>query len=256
MLGEPQGLRPGICVRANFFMTLAKGEGNKESRYTCLVVWLQGLEATVKEGDMQEKRGPEGYWRKMDAFGGLCPLAVAVAERGREGEDEEIWCDWCDWCESSLDLPPWADGGQERHGNIGEYQSFFLPGAGNTDVQSEEFLEGTVVVERPGWAVVCPALAARHSSPEMDQAGLPREKGTRARRWAGGRDGSSAPGAREGCRPSRLGRFDACLKPVEPETPIAAIIGCTLSALSCWMHWAVWVCLSVLNLWSRSLFTP
>lgn len=80
---------------------------------------------------MQEKRGPEGYWRKMDAFGGLCLLAVAVAERGREGEDEEIWCDWCDWCESYLGLPPWADGDQERHGNTGEYQSFFLPGAGN-----------------------------------------------------------------------------------------------------------------------------
>lgn len=63
----------------------------------------------------------------MDAFGGgLCPLAVA-AERGREGEDEEIWCNWCDWCESYPGLPPWADGDQETHGNTGEYQSFFYP---------------------------------------------------------------------------------------------------------------------------------
>jgi hypothetical protein len=61
----------------------------------------------------------------MDAFGGLCLLAVA--ERGREGGDEEIWCNWCDWCESYPGLPPWADGDQETHGNTGEYQSFFYP---------------------------------------------------------------------------------------------------------------------------------
>lgn len=67
-----------------------------------------------------------------------------------------------------------------------------------------------MVVGRPGWAVVCPALAARHSSPEMDQAGLPRENGTGAKTM--GRAGMEAP--LRVLSSSRLGRFHACLEPV------------------------------------------
>jgi hypothetical protein len=134
-----------------------------------------------------------GFWGKEGTR--LVGSAPCLWQGGRE---ERTWRSGGAWQLSNL-KPPRGYEDHKRHGNIGGFESYFYPEPETRLTQGEKFLEETVPVGRPGWAAVVPH-SARHSRPDMDVAGPPREKGTGAKTWTA-RMHCSAAGCQGGaCR--------------------------------------------------------